>query len=95
MIEIVHKIKKNIEELKTRDKDLESEINREKEQIESKNDILKKKRKEMIKLKISTQTLLAESADTYRDVSSIQLKHLIWGIIGFVFLTTATIHIKK
>ena len=46
-------------------------------------------------MKEANRTLLAESKEQLLDVSSIQMHHLIWAILGGTFIYAAIAHMKS
>ena len=95
LLNIVNSMKSDIVKFAGKDKTLDAQIEKQKTVLLSTYRDLKKKQKEIKKLKEANKTLLAESDEQLLDVSSIQMHHLIWAILGGTFIFAAVSHMNS
>lgn len=95
LLNIVNSMKSDIVQMAGKDKTLDKQIQQQKTVLLSTYQQLKSYQKKVDKMKEANRTLLAESEEQLLDVSSIQMHHLIWAILGGTFIYAAIAHMKS
>lgn len=95
LLSIVNSMKNDIIQMAGKDKTLDKQIEKQKTILLSTYNDLKKKQTEVDKLKEANKTLLAQSDEQLLDVSSVQMHHLIWAILGGTFIYAAIAHMNS
>ena len=95
LLNIVTSMKSDIVKFAGKNKTLDAQIERQKTILMGKYKDLQKYQKKVDKMKEANKTLLAESNEQLLDVSSIQMHHLIWAILGGTFIYAAVAHMNS
>jgi len=95
LINIVKEMKSLINNITSKDIEVQKNIKTQKDVLIKKYHKLQKEKKRVNKLKQSNDTLIAEIDEQQLDTAAIQMHHLIWAIMGGAFIYTAFIQFNK